>query len=98
MDVVFAEDSAVQPDVVYLSRTEWNWPTKRIIGVVPDLLVEVSSPSTRRLDLIKKRNLYEREGVRSTGSSTWRPTRSMSTGWTIRGTTASPRAWGRATR
>ena len=65
MDVVFAEDTAVQPDVVYLSadRVE-ELDEERIIGVVPDLLVEVSSPATRRLDLIKKRNLYEREGVR----------------------------------
>jgi Uma2 family endonuclease len=64
MDVVFAEDSAVQPDVVYLSPDRaQELANERIIGVVPDLLVEVSSPSTRRLDLIKKRNLYEREGV-----------------------------------
>lgn len=29
----------------------------------PDIAVEVSSPSTRRLDLVRKRALYEREGV-----------------------------------
>ena len=64
IDVVFADDTAVQPDVVYLSadRAE-ELATDRIIDVVPDLLVEVSSPATRRLDLIKKRNLYERERV-----------------------------------
>ena len=64
IDVVFAEDTAVQPDVVYLSadRAE-ELSADRVIGVVPDLLVEVSSSATRRLDLIKKRNLYEREGV-----------------------------------
>ena len=64
MDVVFSEDTAVQPDVVYLSAGRAAELTQeRIIDVLPDLLVEVSSPSTQRLDLIKKRNLYEREGV-----------------------------------
>ena len=29
----------------------------------PDLAVEVSSPSTRRLELVRKRELYERFGV-----------------------------------
>ena len=64
IDVVFAEDTAVQPDVVYLSADRAEASTAdRVIDVVPDLLVEVSSPDTRRLDLIKKRNLYEREDV-----------------------------------
>jgi Uma2 family endonuclease len=31
--------------------------------VVPDLVVGVSSPSTRRLDLVEKRGLFAREGV-----------------------------------
>jgi len=64
MDVVFTADTAVRPDVVCLSadRVE-ELEEERIIGVVPDLLVEVSSPATRRLDLIKIRNLYEREDV-----------------------------------
>ena len=64
VDVVFTSNSVVQPDVVYLaSETAGRLSSERFIDVVPDLLVEVSSPATRRLDLIKKRNFYEREGV-----------------------------------
>jgi Uma2 family endonuclease len=60
----FREDTVVQPDVVYLSPDRaLELTEERFVDVVPDLLVEVSSPSTYRLDLIKKRNLYEREGV-----------------------------------
>jgi Uma2 family endonuclease len=29
----------------------------------PDLVVEISSPSTRRLELVRRRELYERFGV-----------------------------------
>lgn len=64
MDVVFAAGTVVEPDVVVLGADRAAQLTdERFIDVVPDLLVEVSSPSTRRLDLIKKRGLYEREGV-----------------------------------
>jgi len=64
VDVVFTSNSVVQPDVVYLaSETAGRLSSERFIDAIPDLLVEVSSPATRRLDLIKKRNLYEREGV-----------------------------------
>ena len=64
MDVLFAADTVVEPDVVVLGPARAAELTEtRFIDVVPDLLVEVSSPSTRRLDLVKKRRLYEREGV-----------------------------------
>lgn len=64
MDVVFAPDTVVEPDVVVLGPARAEELTEtRFIDVVPDLLVEVSSPSTRRLDLVKKRRLYERQGV-----------------------------------
>jgi Uma2 family endonuclease len=64
MDVVFSHSTVVQPDVVFLgpaqaARLDLDGP----VDVLPDLVVEVSSPSTRRLDLIKKRGLYEREAV-----------------------------------
>jgi Uma2 family endonuclease len=36
---------------------------KRFVRSAPDLVIEVSSPSTRRLELVRKRDLYERFGV-----------------------------------
>ena len=36
---------------------------KKFIKHAPDLVVEISSPSTRRLELVRKRELYERFGV-----------------------------------
>ena len=63
-DVVLAPDTVVVPDVVWLSAASVaRLGDERFVDVVPDLLVEVSSPSTRRLDLVKKRAVYERAGV-----------------------------------
>ncbi|MTV24794.1 Uma2 family endonuclease [Nitriliruptoraceae bacterium ZYF776] len=56
--------SWVEPDVVFLGpAAAAHLSDPRHVDVVPDLVVEVSSPSTRRLDLIKKRGLYEATGV-----------------------------------
>ena len=64
MDVVFSRVTVVEPDVVFIGPDRVDQFTEgRFVDIVPDLLVEVSSPSTRRLDMIKKRGLYEREGV-----------------------------------
>jgi Uma2 family endonuclease len=64
MDVVFSPQTVVEPDVVFIGPVRVNeLDEERFVDIVPDLVVEVSSPSTRRLDLVKKRNLYEREGV-----------------------------------
>jgi Uma2 family endonuclease len=63
-DVYFSERTVVEPDVVYVGAARVDQLTdERYVDVPPDLVVEVSSPSTRRLDLITKRALYEREGV-----------------------------------
>jgi Uma2 family endonuclease len=63
-DVVFSDDTVVEPDVVALSAdAARHLVNPAHVDVTPTLVVEVSSPSTRRLDLIAKRALYEREGV-----------------------------------
>jgi Uma2 family endonuclease len=63
-DVFFSERSVVEPDVVFLGTDRASQlADPRYVDVLPDLVVEVSSPSTRRLDLVEKRGLFEREGV-----------------------------------
>ncbi len=62
-DVLFTERDVVEPDVVLVRREHADRLGERYIRSAPDLLVEVSSPTTRRVDLGAKRVLYERFGV-----------------------------------
>jgi Uma2 family endonuclease len=52
-----------EPDVLYLLHDHLHRIGERYVEGPPDLVVEVSSPSTRRFDLLRKRRLYERFGV-----------------------------------
>lgn len=63
LDVVFAEDNVVEPDVLFVRSDHPDSIGEKFIKQAPDLVVEVSSPSTRRLELVRKRELYERFGV-----------------------------------
>jgi len=63
VDVQLTDHDIVQPDlvVVLTSRMQMITPTK--IKGVPDLLVEILSPSTASNDATLKKQLYERVGV-----------------------------------
>jgi len=62
-EVEFAEDSAVQPDVLVTLESHGERPTlKRLYGP-PALVVEVVSYSSKRTDRLQKRDLYQEEGV-----------------------------------
>lgn len=63
LDVYFAHDDVVEPDVVFLRPEHLEQVGAKYVKDAPDLVVEVSSPSTRRLELVRKRDLYERYGV-----------------------------------
>lgn len=58
----------VAPDAAVVLRQTWEAAPSPVLGgfltVVPDLVVEVLSPSTRRRDLRTKRDIYEGNGVR----------------------------------
>ena len=52
-------------DIVVILKTNKNQPEpKSHFHGVPDLVVEVLSPSNREHDLVKKKNLYEKFGVK----------------------------------
>jgi len=55
-------DTVVQPDVLVVCDSE-KIGEKRVRGA-PDLVVEVLSPSTAGHDMVLKRRIYERAGVR----------------------------------
>jgi Uma2 family endonuclease len=61
LDVKFSEDTVLEPDVLVLTPGQVSGDP-RFIDVPPAIVVEVSSPSTRRTDLVRKRRVYEREG------------------------------------
>ncbi len=61
-NVDFAADTHLEPDIVFLTP-EHATVEGLSLTEPPDLVVEVSSPSTRRYDLVEKRAAYERFGV-----------------------------------
>ena len=62
-DVFFSDVNVVEPDVVFVRADHLKRVEKKFIRSAPDVVVEVSSPTTRRLELVRKRELYERFGV-----------------------------------
>lgn len=63
LDVLFADDNVVEPDVVFVRADNLERIKQKFVENAPDVVVEVSSPSTRRLELVRKRELYQRFGV-----------------------------------
>lgn len=63
-DVVFTQFDVVEPDLLYMSnaRAEAILTDLNVQGV-PELVIEIASPGTRRRDATLKRALYERTGV-----------------------------------
>lgn len=62
-DVFFSDANVVEPDVLFVRADHLGRLEKAFVRDAPDLVVEVSSPSTRRLELGRKKELYERFGV-----------------------------------
>src|SRR5438552_6612956 len=63
LDVFLSDTTVVEPDVLFVRAQSAGKLEKKFVRSAPDLVVEVSSPSTRRLDLVRKRELYERFGI-----------------------------------
>jgi Uma2 family endonuclease len=62
LDVKFSDVTVLEPDVLLVTAAQTSGIGERAVLAPPELVVEVSSPSTRRIDLVRKRRVYEREG------------------------------------
>lgn len=63
MDVYLTETDIFQPDIIFISNERSHIIQERVKGV-PDLIIEVLSPSSAYYDLVQKKNVYEKTGVR----------------------------------
>ncbi|GAB4327523.1 MAG: Uma2 family endonuclease [Flammeovirgaceae bacterium] len=63
-DVILDENNVVQPDIVFIANENLKYLTKRGFEGVPDLVVEIISPSTFYRDSVEKKDLYEKFGVK----------------------------------
>jgi Uma2 family endonuclease len=63
-DVFFAGANPVQPDILVVLSGGSGRVVKRGVEGAPDVVIEVLSPSNRNHDVLTKRALYGRAGVR----------------------------------
>jgi Uma2 family endonuclease len=62
-DVILNPKTTVQPDLLVVLKEHLDRATKEGVFGAPDLVVEIASPSTARLDLSKKYDAYAAAGV-----------------------------------
>lgn len=64
VDVVLAHDTIVQPDLIWISDGRLEEILGDRVTGIPDLVIEIASPSTARRDRTKKSEVYARSGGR----------------------------------
>src|SRR5438309_4077116 len=68
-DVHISDRNVLQPDVLFVAASDVGELEERRLRSAPALVVEVSSPSTRRRDLCRSAGSMNSSGSSSTGSS-----------------------------
>jgi Uma2 family endonuclease len=63
-DIVFDEENVLQPDILFVSNERQEIITEDNIKGAPDLVIEILSPSTAYFDLVKKKKIYAKFGVK----------------------------------
>lgn len=62
-DVHFSKENILQPDLLFIKKENLNIIRNKGIFGVPDMIIEVLSPSTSQFDFEEKKFVYERFGV-----------------------------------
>ena len=63
-DVHLDNENVVQPDILFISKDRLNIIGEKNIQGAPDLAIEILSESTAYRDLVQKKRLYSRFGVK----------------------------------
>ena len=64
IDIVFSSVNVVQPDIIYISKERLAIKKEKAVYGAPDLVIEILSPTTMEMDMLFKKALYQRFGVR----------------------------------
>ena len=62
-DVILDDSTIVQPDLLYVDKGRARMLTERGMQGAPTLAVEILSPSSNRIDRVRKLHVYARFGV-----------------------------------
>ncbi len=62
-DVILDKENVVQPDILFIANENLNKIKGQFWGT-PDLVIEIISSSSKYLDNVKKKELYQRFGVK----------------------------------
>jgi Uma2 family endonuclease len=63
-DVVFDDDEVFQPDIVFIKSERQDIIRENAIHGIPDLIVEIVSPSSTFYDMVEKKEIYRKYGVK----------------------------------
>ena len=64
IDIVFDDDEVFQPDIVFIKSERQNIIGKNAIQGIPDIIVEIVSPSSTFYDTIEKKDIFRKYGVK----------------------------------
>ncbi|MCF6154430.1 MAG: Uma2 family endonuclease [Candidatus Brocadia sp.] len=64
VDVYFEDEETYQPDIIFISNDRVGIIKKEKIEGAPDLIIEILSPTTAYYDLIHKKDIYAKHGVK----------------------------------
>ena len=64
IDIYFEDEETYQPDIIFISNERLQIIKEDKIEGAPDMVIEILSPSTAYYDLVPKKEVYARHGVR----------------------------------
>jgi Uma2 family endonuclease len=63
-DVHFSKTNILQPDICFIAKENKNIIGKNGLTGIPDLVIEILSPGTKKYDLNEKKIIYQNYGVK----------------------------------